>query len=100
LALFGSFLLHADRAPLWVSVVTFALSAWRLRAHAYRVRLPGKILRTLSAFALVGAVFLHFHTLNGLNAGTLLLLLMSAIKLLETRQRRDQYIVIGGSLFL
>jgi len=100
LALFGSFLLHADRAPLWVSVVTCALIAWRLLAHAYPVRLPGKILKTLIAFALVGAVFLHFHTLNGLNAGTLLLLLMSAIKLLETRQRRDQYIVIGGSLFL
>jgi transglutaminase-like putative cysteine protease len=100
LALFGSFLLHIDRAPLWVAVVTCALIGWRLLAAARPVRLPGRILRVLMAFALLGAVFLHFHTLNGLNAGTLLLLLMSAVKLLETKARRDQYIVIGGSLFL
>jgi transglutaminase-like putative cysteine protease len=100
LALFGALLLHVDRAPLWVAVVTCALIAWRLLAYLRPVRLPGKILRVAIAFGLVGAVFIHFHTLNGLNAGTTLLLLMSAIKLLETHARRDQFIVIGGSLFL
>jgi transglutaminase-like putative cysteine protease len=52
------------------------------------------------AFALVAAVFTRFHTLNGLSAGTELLILMSAVKLLETHARRDRFIVIGGSLFL
>jgi transglutaminase-like putative cysteine protease len=100
LALFGSLLLHVDRAPLWVTVVACALIAWRLLAYARAVQLPGKVLKIVLAVALVGAVFIQFHTLNGLKAGTLLLLLMSAIKLLETHARRDQYIVIGGSLFL
>jgi transglutaminase-like putative cysteine protease len=49
---------------------------------------------------LVAAVFALFHTLNGLAAGSVLLVLMGAIKLLETRSRRDRYIVIGAALFL
>ena len=49
---------------------------------------------------LVGAVFVRFHTLNGLNPGTALLVMMASVKLLETFTQRDQYIVLGGSLFL
>lgn len=100
LVLCGSILLHIDRAPVWVSAVTFALVAWRLAASVRTIRLPGKLVRPLMAFALVAAVFARFHTLNGLSAGTLLLILMSAVKLLETHARRDHFIVIGGSLFL
>jgi protein-glutamine gamma-glutamyltransferase len=101
LALAGGILLHIDRAPLWVWVSAFALIVWRLAAASVRtVRLPGKITRALIAFAFVGAVFVGFHTLNGLIAGTWLLLLMCTVKLLETHARRDQYIVVGGTLFL
>ena len=46
--------------------------------------LPGPLLRSLLAFALAAVVMARFHTLNGLNAGTTLLLLMAALKLLET----------------
>ena len=100
LALGGGVLLHADRVPLWVVGIAFALIAWRLAASSGLVRLPGKVLRAFMAFALVGAVFARFHTLNGLSPGTALLVLMAAIKLLETHTPRDQYIVVGGSLFL
>ena len=101
LALVGGILLHIDRAPLWVWATAFALIVWRLAAASIRtVRLPGKIVRALIAFAMVGAVFLGFHTLNGLIAGTWLLVLMCSVKLLETNERRDQYIVVGGTLFL
>jgi transglutaminase-like putative cysteine protease len=100
LVLCGSILLHVDRAPLWVSAVAFALVAWRLAASVRPIRLPGRLVRPIMAFALVAAVFTRFHTLNGLSAGTELLILMSAVKLLETHARRDRFIVIGGSLFL
>ena len=43
---------------------------------------------------------MRFRTLNGLTAGTALLILMGAIKLLETRAQRDHYIIIGAGLFL
>lgn len=101
LALAGGILLHIDRAPLWVWVSAVALIVWRVAAASVRtIRLPGKISRALIAFAFVGAVFMGFHTLNGLIAGTWLLLLMCTVKLLETHARRDQYIVVGGALFL
>ena len=50
--------------------------------------------------ALVIAVAASFRTLNGLAAGTALLLVMGALKLLEARSRRDDGIVIGVALFL
>jgi protein-glutamine gamma-glutamyltransferase len=100
LALSGGVLLHADRVPLWVTAIAFALIAWRVGAVTGFVRLPGKLFRALIAFALVGGVLARFHTLNGLNPGTALLVMMAAVKLLETFTRRDQYVVLGGTLFL
>ena len=100
LALGGGVLLHADRVPPWVVGIAFTLIAWRLTAGFGLVRLPGKVVRALLAFALVGAVFARFDTLNGLGPGTALLVLMAAIKLLETHTPRDQFIVVGGTLFL
>ena len=49
---------------------------------------------------LVIAVAASFRTLNGLAAGTALLVVMGALKLLESRSRRDDAIVIGVALFL
>jgi protein-glutamine gamma-glutamyltransferase len=100
LALSGGVLLHADRVPPWVTAIAFALIAWRIGAVTGFVRLPGKLPRALIAFALVGGVFARFHTLNGLNPGTALLVMMAAVKLLETFTRRDQFVVLGGTLFL
>ncbi len=49
---------------------------------------------------MAAVVLARFHTLNGLNAGTTLLLLMAALKLLETRRTRDELVLIGAGLFL
>ncbi len=96
-------LLNIDRVPLWVPVAAALFVAWRL-AVASRpirsVRLPGTALRSVLALLLVGAVLARFRTLNGLNAGTALLVLMGASKLLETRSRRDELIVVGAAMFL
>jgi protein-glutamine gamma-glutamyltransferase len=100
LALAGGILLHADRAPLWATGIAFGLIAWRLAAGRGVVRLPGKFPRAFIAFTLVAAVLANYHTLNGLTPGTALLVLMASVKLLETHSRRDQYIVVGGVLFL
>ena len=99
-ALVGALALHIDRMPLWVSAIALGLLAWRMAAAARAVALPGRFTRAFVAFALVGTVFAFLHTLNGLQAGTWMLVLMCSVKMLETRQRRDQYIVVGGALFL
>jgi transglutaminase-like putative cysteine protease len=94
----GGVLLHIDRVPLWASAVAIALTAWRVlsaRSGWY----PGVITRALLALLLVALVLARFHTLNGLAAGTTLLVLMAGLKLLETRGTRDEFVMLGGALF-
>ncbi|HVH85035.1 MAG TPA: DUF3488 and transglutaminase-like domain-containing protein, partial [Steroidobacteraceae bacterium] len=96
----GGLALHIDRLPVWVSAAALVLVVWRLAAARARVPLPGVFVRTLLAVAVVIAVLVRFHTLNGLAAGTALLVLMGALKLLETYRRRDRLVLLGAGLFL
>lgn len=96
----GAVLLHADRLPAWACVAALALVIWRLVSARGAAWYPGIASRTLLALALVAVVLARFHTLNGLAAGTTLLLLMAALKLLETRGARDQMVMVGAALFL
>ena len=96
----GGVLLHADRVPLWAAAAALALVAWRLATARTGSWYPGLAARALLALALVAMVLARFHTLNGLTAGTTLLLLMAALKLLETRTARDQFVLVCAGLFL
>jgi transglutaminase-like putative cysteine protease len=93
-------LLNVDRVPSWVPVAALLFVVWRLMAATRPLRLPGVIVRGLLALLLVAGVVLRFHTLNGLSAGTALLILMGSVKLLETRAQRDQFIVVAAAVFL
>jgi protein-glutamine gamma-glutamyltransferase len=93
-------LLNIDRVPVWVPIAAAIFIAWRLLAATRPIRLPGTFARSVVALLLVAGVLLRFRTLNGLSAGTALLVLMGSIKLLETRAQRDQFIVVGAALFL
>ncbi len=96
----GGLALHIDRLPAWVSAAALVLVGWRLAAARTRAPLPGAIVRTLLVAAVVIAVLARFRTLNGLAAGSALLVLMAALKLLETYRRRDRLVLVGAGLFL
>ena len=96
----GGVLLNCDRVPAWTPATALLLIAWRLTTERSGARLPGTVARALLALAVVAVVLWRFHTLNGLAAGTALLMLMSTLKLLETRARRDQLVMVGAGLFL
>ena len=96
----GGVLLHSDRVPAWASLTCGVLILWRLAAVRRGLWLPGPIARSLLALVMAAVVLARFHTLNGLTAGTTLLLLMAALKLLETRRTRDELVLIGAGLFL
>jgi transglutaminase-like putative cysteine protease len=96
----GGVLLHADRVPPWAAAVALLLIAWRLLTAYRGGGYPGITARALLALALVAIVIARFHTLNGLAAGTTLLLVMAGLKLLETRAARDQFVMVGAGLFL
>src|SRR5262245_34466116 len=97
-AFLGGVLLHVDRVPVWASAVAIVFVLWRIAAVVLPVRLPGRHTRAALTLALIAAVLIMFRTLNGLAAGTALLVAMGAVKILETGQRRDQYFVIGSAL--
>ena len=95
----GAVLLHIDRLPLWATGAALALTLWRISA-ARAGWSAGIVTRALLALALVAMVLARFHTLNGLTAGTTLLVLMAALKLLETRGARDEFVLLAAALFL
>src|SRR5262245_47049625 len=90
LAAFGAgCLLHVDRAPLWCSAVAAAALLWRWLHFRGRLALPNRALRIVITLVLALAVLASFRTLNGLAAGSALLIVMGAAKLLETRTLSD-----------
>ncbi|MFU8820581.1 MAG: transglutaminase TgpA family protein [Gammaproteobacteria bacterium] len=75
--------------PPWI-IGAFAIAAlWRLAVQQFGWRLPPGALRLALALGCVLGVLLTYRTLNGLEAGGGLLVVMGAMKLLETRTRRD-----------
>jgi transglutaminase-like putative cysteine protease len=101
----ASVMLIATAAPAWCVVIALAVATWRMLVALGYVtplkRFAGMrfMLGAITA-VLVIAVAASFRTLNGLAAGTALLLVMGALKLLESRSRRDDGIVIGVALFM
>jgi transglutaminase-like putative cysteine protease len=84
---------HVASLPLWLPLTVGALVALRLRLAALGRAAPGRVLRLVLSALTIGLLFLQFHTFNGLAAGSALLCLMAGLKVLETRTRRDLYIV-------
>lgn len=97
LAFGAACLLHVDRAPPWCTAVAAIniLACWRGDLR----RLPGW-LRLPLTLTVVAFVLLTFGTLNGVAAGSALLMGMGALKLLETRTHRDGVVVTVVALIL
>jgi len=101
----ASLMLVATQAPPWCVGIAAVAALWRILISLGRLE-PfafGKGMRfgfgALTALFVV-AVLMSFRTLNGLAAGTALLVVMGALKLVESRTRPDDGIVIGVALFL
>lgn len=100
-----SVLLVAGQAPVWSVVIALACAGWRTLVATGRIPVPKprkgwRLMFGALTGLMVLAVLLSFRTLNGLAAGTALLVAMGALKLLESRGRRDDAIVVGVSLFM
>lgn len=101
LAAFGSaVLLHIDRLPLWIPAFATGAAIARVLLAMRGAGLPGQWLRVGIAIALTIGVLAGFRTLNGLAAGSALLVAMGSLKLLETRTSRDHYVILGVAFFL
>jgi len=84
----------------WVPVIVLGIIGWRLVAAVKRWQLPGLWLRIpLTLFGFLAVMF-SYRQVTGLVAGSALLLVMVAMKLLETRGHRDRAVVIFICYFL
>ncbi len=92
--------LHTSHLPLWALAAFTLLVLWRVVIGLHGSRLPSAPLRIIAVLAVVSAVFLSYRTLNGVDAGTALLSLMAALKMLETRGPRDQLLLLLIAYFL
>jgi transglutaminase-like putative cysteine protease len=91
---------HLLHLQPWITGLVLAIGAWRLLATLRGWRLPGAWTRALIALAVTLGVLAGYATITGLDGGTALLALMSALKLLETRAPRDHVVLIFIGWFL
>ena len=99
-ALAFSVLPHVQFLPLWVTAVFLGCCGWRLQVEWKRWRLPPAWIRILLALGCFIGVLASYESVSGVGPGSALLAVMAALKLLETKQRRDQFVLLFISIFL
>jgi transglutaminase-like putative cysteine protease len=96
----GASLPHWMQTPLWVPALLIVCVAWRLAAATLGWPLPNTVLRLLLALVAFFGVLMEYRTINGLTAGSALLIVMVALKFLESRSQRDQLVLMIIAYFL
>jgi transglutaminase-like putative cysteine protease len=100
LAALGALLPLAPNLPTWLGPLSGLFILWRGWMLWRRFPLPPGWLINLAALLGAIGIGLHFRTIFGKDPGVALLSLFLALKLFETRNRRDAFVVALLSLFL
>jgi transglutaminase-like putative cysteine protease len=96
----GASLPHWPHLPLWAPVLLAVSIVWRFAGRLLRWPLPNSVLRLALAAAAFAAVVAEYGTVNGVDPGSALLVVMVALKFLETRSHRDELVLIIIAYFL
>lgn len=99
-ALAFSVIPHLQFLPIWVTAIFLICSGWRLQVERKRWRLPPAWLRIVFSLICFIGVLISYESVSGVGPGSALLAVMAALKLMETRQRRDQFVLLFISIFL
>ena len=91
---------HMGAMPPWLIALVLSLAVWRAAVGLYGLRRPGWLLRSLATFGGLGLVIVHFGTLWGRQAATVMLCVMIAAKLSEMFRLRDARVVATLCYFL
>ncbi|MGH8494767.1 MAG: DUF3488 domain-containing protein, partial [Gammaproteobacteria bacterium] len=91
---------HVPHLPVWTVMLGLGAGAWRLLAERRRWRFPPRGIRFPLALGVFLIVLASYRTINGVEAGSALLTVMIAMKLLETRTLRDQRVLLFIAYFM
>lgn len=91
---------HVLFLPIWISVAFVGCSVWRYLIERRRGALPPTWLRGVLALLSFLGVLVTYETISGVGPGSALLAVMASLKMLETRKRRDQFVLLFIAVFL
>lgn len=91
---------HVSHLPVWCTVLTAAVLAWRARLAVTLAPLPGRWVLLAVLGLAAGATFWSFRSLLGKEPGVTLAVVLMALKTLELRARRDAFVVFFLGFFL
>lgn len=91
---------HIVYLPIWISIAFVGCSVWRYSIERRRSALPPAWLRGLLALLCFLGVLANYETISGVGPGSALLAVMASLKMLETRKRRDQFVLLFIAIFL
>lgn len=91
---------HLGRLPLWCSVGTGLAIAWRAWLAWRDAPLPPRWVLVLALIAATGLTLFTHQSIFGRQAGVTLVTLLTALKTLELRARRDAFVVTSLGFFL
>lgn len=91
---------HVPYVPLWITAALLGCGAWRMHIERRRGHLPPAWVRVLLALICFLGVLATYENVSGIGPGSALLAIMAALKLLETRKRRDQFVLLFIAIFM
>ena len=91
---------HALRAPMWLTLLTASLVAWRAASIVNPRLLPSIWLLLVIVAAGMLGIWLEYRAIFGRTPGIMLLVLFAGLKMLESRNQRDVAAVVFLTWFL
>jgi protein-glutamine gamma-glutamyltransferase len=91
---------HATRLPWWANLGAGIALAWRARLAWTDGKLPSRWLLALMLVALLALTALTYRTLIGREAGITLVVVLTTLKCLELKARRDSLVCLYLGFFL
>lgn len=92
-ALLAVVLPQYDRLPVWLLVAVVLACAWRMPIIEHRIGAPSGWLRFVLLIAGLAGVYYSHRTLLGAEGGVSFLIMAAALKLLESRNARDVFVL-------
>ena len=91
---------HVPYLPIWITGAFLGCATVRYAIETRRGSLPSTWFRAaLALFCFLG-VLATYDTISGVGPGSALLAVMASLKILETRKRRDQFVLLFIAIFL